>query len=197
MINFIKKNKLLSTLIIITLITFIIGIFISSILSKDIEKEITNNIINLLNEIKSHNIHPTNTLKAIILNNILVLLIIWLLGISVIGIPIVLSIYILKVLTLSLEFIYLILNIKRISIFFIIIYLIPNIINLIIYFFILYYSINYSLILSKSLFLKKEYKLKLITKRYMKVLLISLISITINSLLEVLVIPKLLIFLIK
>ena len=191
-----KKNKLFLILVIITLLTILISIFIGATLDKSIKEEITNNIITLKNSIKTSKISNLSIFTKTISNNLIISSIIWLLGISIIGIPIVLGIYLFKILILSLEIIFFIINIKYTNIFFIIIYLIPSILNIILYFILLYYSINYSLILIKVLFLKKEYKLKLITKRYIKIYITILISMFIVSLIEILALPKLLIFLI-
>lgn len=194
--KYIKKNKLLKILIVITIITVITSIYLSATLDKAVKEEITNNIIALKNTIKTSKITNLNTLIKSLSNNLITASFIWLLGISIIGIPVVLGIYLFKVLLLILEIIFFIINIKYTNIFFILIYLLPNILNILIYFILIYYSINYSLILIKVLFLKKEYKLKQITKRYIKILFFILLCIFITNLIEILLIPRLLILLI-
>ena len=191
-----KKNKLLKILIILTIIIVIISIYLSATLDKTTKEEITNNIIVLKNTIKTSKITNLSTLIKSFSNNLITASIIWLLGISIIGIPIVLGIYLFKVLLLTLEIIFFIINIKYTNIFFIFIYLLPSILNILIYFILIYYSINYSLILIKVLFFKKDYKLKQITKRYIKILLLILLSIFITNLIEILLIPRILILLI-
>lgn len=191
-----KKNKLLKILVIITILIILISIYISATLDKQVKEEITNNIITLKNNIKTSKISNINIFTKTISNNLITSSIIWLLGISIIGIPIILGIYLFKVLLVSLEIIFFIINIKYTNIFFIIIYLLPSILNIGLYFILLYYSINYSIILIKVLFLKKEYKLKLITKRYIKVFLFILIGMIISSLIEILLLPSILKYLI-
>ena len=194
--KYIKKNKLLKILIVITIITVITSIYLSATLDKATKEEITNNIITLKNTIKTSKITNLNTLIKSLSNNLITASFIWLLGISIIGIPVVLGIYLFKVLLLTLEIIFFIINIKYTNIFFILIYLLPNILNILIYFILIYYSINYSIILIKVLFFKKEYKLKQITKRYIKILFFILLCIFITNLIEILLIPRILILLI-
>jgi len=194
--KYIKKNKLLKILLIITILTVLISIYLTATIDKSVKEEITNNIITLKNTLKTSKVSNLGIFTKTLSNNLITTSIIWLLGISIIGIPIVLGIYLFKVLLLSLEIIFFIINIKYTNIFFIIIYLLPSILNIFLYFILLYYSINYSIILIKVIFLKKDYKLKLITKRYIKILIFVLISMFISSLIEILLIPRILIFLI-
>lgn len=196
MIKFIKNNKILSILLFLTLITIIIGIITYAMIDNNIKKDINTNILNLKNNIKTNKLITLNIIKNKILGNTLLNTFIWLFGVSIIGIPIILILYLSKVYILSLETISLLMNIKNTSILFIIVYLIPNIINLLIMFFLVYYSISYSSILIKLLFLKKEYNIKKITKRYIKILLITTILILISTLIDIFIIPKILKFLI-
>ena len=183
MIRFIKRNKLLSIIILITIIIIISSIFIPALLNTETKKEITNNIINLTASIKDTNQISKNIYNSILYNNI-ILTILWTLGISIIGIPILLMYYILKTTTYSLETIFLIINIKKTNILFIIIYTIPHLIDILLCFILTYYAISFSIILIKTLLLKKEYNLKIIMKKYIKLYLLLLIGITINSIIE-------------
>ena len=157
----------------------------------DIKQEISNNIINLIDSLKNN---PKGNISKTLTNNILSMTLIWTLGISIIGIPIVIIYYLTKLLTYTLEIIFLIINHKLISILFIPIYSIPYIINIMIYFILTYYSIAFSLILIKHLFMKKSYNIKEITKKYIKLYFILLIGIIMNSLIEIYVIPNILKF---
>ena len=193
MLKYLKTNKLFTILLITTIMVFILGIILSSVIDNQTKEEINNNIYNMINKIKNNDLINTNILNH---NNFFSIIIIWILGISIIAIPIVLFIYITKVITVSLELSFLLLNIKKINLLFTILYLLPRIINIFIYFILIYYSINYSLILIKTIFLKKEYRLKLITKKYLKIFILVLISNILNSLLEIFIISKVLIHII-
>ena len=196
MLTFIKNNKLLSIMFLITIITLITGIICGSILDNDTRKIISKNITNIILNIKDKGIPSFNNYFKCYSNNSLYLLIIWLFGISIIGLPLVIFMYILKVFIFSMEIMYLFINIKQISIVFIIIYLIPSIINVLILFLLSYYSVSYSLVLFRFLFLKRDYSLHRITKKYIKIFIISLIVLLLSTLLEIVVIPKVLYYII-
>ena len=88
----IKSRKLLSTITILTLIAAIFGILFISLLSKENKELIINSITNFFSVIKNNQVNYPTTLFKSITNNLLLNLIIWLLGISIIGLPIVLII---------------------------------------------------------------------------------------------------------
>jgi len=124
------------------------------------------------------------------INNTMNVTIIWLLGISLIGIPLLLMILLGKIITLAIEIAFIIKSIKKIKILWAILYLIPKTCYTIIVFFMVYYAIEYSSLLIKTLFLKKEYNLKNITKQYRKVLWLSIMTIAITSIIELIIIPN-------
>ena len=192
MISILKRNKVLSFLILFTFIIIIVGLLIPSILPEEEKNSIQDNLIHLQESI--HN----NQLKVGKIDNLLVdafyVLITWSLGISIIGIPIILSIYLIKVLIFSIETVFFILNISKISLSTILIYILPNFINIFIYFFLLYYAVYYSIYLIQFLFLKKDINFKLITRRYIKILLFCLVISLIISLFDIYFLPKILTF---
>ena len=194
MINFIKNNKILSTLIIINIIILIISIYASITLDNNSKEQIHNNIIKLVNEYSNNNISTSTNFIKQILKNISLTTLIWLLGISVIGIPINICIYSLYTYIDMLEIIFLFNKVKEIGIIFIFLFSIINIINLIIIFITLFYSITYSFILIRYLINKANYNIKKITKKYIKVLLINNLLVTITSILEIFIIPKIYLF---
>lgn len=186
MISFLKKNRILSFLMILSILAIIVGLFIPSIISVEDKLSITSNVLQLQEEIKNHHLlYP----KTILLSSSLYMALVWILGISIIGIPIILFIYILKILLLSLEIIFLLSNIRKLSITILLLYLLPNIFNVLLFFVLIYYAIQYSLFLVHLLFFKQKYNISFITKRYLKILLILLIINLLNSLIEVYLIP--------
>lgn len=189
--QYMKKNKILLLLVLLSIIIIIIGIFIPALLPNKVNKEINSNIKNLLIQIKEHK-KIINTPYITFIGNIITTLIIWSLGISIIGIPIIIFYYSIKSLYLSVEIILLLKNISQCNILFILIYSIFSIINILILFILVYYACNYSIILIKTLFMKKEYKIKKITYNYFKILIIVLIITTIYSITEIFILPKLL-----
>lgn len=194
MISFLKRNKLFTSLLLITVIILLIGILLPGVIDKSIKDNISNNIIKMISDLKTNRVGVLTNFKNTLFSNYSNIIIIWLLGISIIGIPIILFLYIMKVLLLGLELTFLLINIKSYSIIFIIIYLIPIIFNILVLFFLVYYSLTYSIILIRLLFLKKEYNLKLINRRYIKIFIVCLILSLLSTLIEVLLLPKILIF---
>ncbi len=192
--QFIKRKKLLSILIIITIIVGLISLFLPAILDNKIKQEITNNIITLITSIKANKTLTKSYIYQTSINNILSITVLWSLGISIIGIPILIIYYIAKLLTYSLELVFLIINYKQIPILFIPIYSIPYIINILIYFILIYYAISFSIILIKHLFFKKNYQIKEIMKKYIKLYFILLIGIILNTIIDILIIPSILKF---
>lgn len=187
MIRKIKKNKILFIMIILTIITFILGIMFNTLIGQESKKIISNNIDLLIN---NKLIIPKN----IIINNLIMTIIIYILGISIIGIIIILPIYLFKVFILSFEIISLITNLHIKNILVIIFYILPNIINILIYFIICYYAINYSIYLIKNLFFNKKYNMYLITKKFLIIFIISLVLIVFSSGIEIFLLPKLQLF---
>lgn len=191
MLKFIKKNKLLSMLLIITFFAIINGIFITAFFDEKINNEITNNITALVNQVRTGKYSSHfNVFREIKFNSIYILLF-WLIGISIIGIPILIVLYLLRLFTVSFEMIFLIKNIKITGILFSLFYMIPKFINIIIYFFLLNHSVRFSIILIKVIFFKKNYNLSLIMKRYGIILILSELFVVLITLIENLLMPKL------
>lgn len=188
MIKFMKNNKTFCILILLTTIFLIAGILFPAILDEKTKNEITQNIINTQNQIKE----TSNSIPKILFANTIIIGIIWTLGISIIGIPINIILYLIKVIILGMEISLLTINKIPHKIPFSIFYVIPNIIQIFLLFIVLYYSCNYSIYLTKNIFFKKNYPIQKITKRYLKVFIVVILVAIINTILEGILIPKIL-----
>ena len=166
--KFLKSNKLLAILLLLTIITMISAILFHAMLDDNNKKIIIDNIHKLLIE-KEANI------GQLIINNNLYTISVWILGISIIGMIIVLAFYLLKVFILFFEFTSFLTTLKLKNILGIIIYFMPNMIFVILSFFITYYSIYYSISLVQSLFFHKKKDFSFMTKKYIKILLINIL----------------------
>lgn len=186
-----KEKKLFIIIFIVTVISFIIGILLISILSGNNKSLIVKSLNNFFISIKENKLNQSALLYKTLTNNIIINLIIWILGISIIGIPIVINILSFKSLTFGFTISSLIYAYKFNGIIKSIIYIIPNLINLFIIFVLSYYSISFSLMLFNYLFRKKEYNKRIIVNRYLKLLLISLLLLILTAVLESFVMPKL------
>jgi stage II sporulation protein M len=168
-----NKQKLLYYILIgLAVISIIIGILFIFIIDKDSTLYITKSIKSYY-ESKLDGIKP---FFKILFNNYIYLIIIWILGISLIGLPIVLLMFIFK------AFIY---GFSISSIFYsfgskgIIITMIDILLNKGLYIIILIlltrYSVSFSIKLFKYLFLKVPINFKVSMHKYIKILFISLL----------------------
>lgn len=191
-VDFIKKRKLFSSLIFILILGIISSLFFIMLLDNDNMIIMKNSIDTYFNNIKNNNINYMSNLGISLVNNILISFIIWVLGISIIGCLIIYLIYFIKCFTISLSFISIIkiYGFKGVALG--IIYIIPYIINVGIFFILSYYAISFSILLFKYIFRGVSYNRKVVVKRYLKVFLICLIILSISSLLDVFVVPRIL-----
>lgn len=189
MLKFIKRNKLLSILTLLTIFIFIIGILYPAVIDNNTKNIISKNINDLISTIQNN-----ITFKAFfktLSSNYIYTIIIWILGISIFGIAIVLILYLFKVFIFGFELSSLFINLKLSNIIFIILYMLPNLLYITIYFILVLFSISYSITLFKMIFLHKNYNIRVITKKYAKVLLIALILIFLLSIITTFITPKL------
>ncbi len=189
MLKFIKRNKLLSILTLLTIFIFIIGILYPAVIDNNTKKIISKNINDLISTIQN-NITFKDFFKTLS-SNYVYTIIIWILGISIFGIVIVLILYLFKVFIFGFELSSLFINLKLSNIIFIILYMLPNLLYITIYFILVLFSISYSITLFKMIFLHKNYNIRIITKKYTKVLLIALILILLLSVITTFITPKL------
>ncbi len=194
-IHNLKQNKLLFLLTILILISIILGILFPAILSSSNKELIKESIKEFITSIDKNNINYITGIITSLTNNILVTISIWILGLSLIGIPLLLIIIVLKGFITGFSFVSILLTYGIKGSIISIVYTIPNILNLISSFLLGYYAISFSLAIYKSIFKKEIRNWNLIIKRYIKLgLIFIVISIAISGL-EVYVIPKILSFL--
>ena len=189
MIKFIKRNKLLSILALLTILTFLIGILYPAVVDNNTREIISKNITDLISSIKN-NMSFKDFFK-LLSSNYTFIIIIWILGISIFGTIIVLILYLFKLFIFGFELSSLIINLKLSNIIFIILYTLPNLLYIAIYFILVLFSISYSITLFKMIFLHKNYTIRIITKKYIKVLLVSLLLILLLSIINIFITPKL------
>lgn len=189
--NGIKKRKIFLIICIIILLSIIIGILYLAMLNKE-GKEIVFNTINTyfkdLNSSKAINNNLVNVLK----NNIILTGIMWFLGVSLVGVIFEVLFLILKGFSLGFSISSFIYVFKFKGIYIGLVYLLPSIFNLLIYLILGFFAINYSIYLYKYLFKNASINLSLLMKKYLKVLVLSLILLIISSVIEVFLIPNVL-----
>lgn len=184
-----KKYLFLSIIILVGIISGILFIFF---ISKEDKSSINNELSTFFSNIKTNKLNYLNSLSNSVASNILYLLGLWVLGISIIGIPIIIFILFLKSFIFGFSFSAIISNYGLKGIPISLAYQLPhNIINLIVLLLLSFYAINFSIKLYKVLFIKQNINLNICFKRYNKILLICIITITISSIFEVFVAPYL------
>lgn len=186
-----KTKKLFILVFAITLLCFLAGILLISMLSKSNKELIINSLNNFYTSLKENKISSTNLLYKTMTSNLILNIIIWVLGISIIGIPIVIFILGFKSLSLGFTISSLIYTYKFNGLLKAIIYLIPNIINIFIVFVLVYYSISFSINLFNYLFRKIEFNKRVIVKRYLKLLIVAILLSILTSVTESFILPKL------
>lgn len=186
-----KDKKQFIIIFVICTVAFIIGVLLPSILNEENRKIIQTSLNSFFDTIKNNQLKTNELLFKTLTSNIIIDLILWLLGISIIGIPIVIILLGYKSLSLGFTISSIISTYKLNGVIKSLIYIVPNIINLFIFFVISYYSISFSLMLFNYLFRKKEYNKRIIVNRYLKLLVISIIILIFSSVIETYVVPKL------
>ncbi len=196
----IKKKYLY--LFIIVIAGIIVGIIFSNILSVEDSKLVHSKITTYFNNIKNDfTIDYLKNLFNSLKNNYFTLIVIWLLGLSIIGLLVNNFILFFKSFVLGFS-VGSIINIYfyagLVLSFF---YIFPAlIINLLIIMIMTYYANYFSLNLFDVIFRKKDFKFKSFVIKYIKILCIFLIILTVSSLIETFIMPfflKLFSFLIK
>ena len=189
-----KVNKLLLILLISTIISFILGCLFISIVDNNGRSLIKESINSYFDGIFDGKTNYINGLYTILPRNIFTNIIIWLVGISIIGIIIVSCLLLFKSFLVGFSLSSIIYTYGFKGILISIIYMISEVINLFIIFLLTYYSISFSILLFNYLFRKKDYNRRIIMKRYIKIFIICLGITILNSLISIFLIPNLLRF---
>ena len=185
--SIIKQKKLYRIIITLMLFGIISGILFIFFISKENKTKALvsiKNFFDLMNT--STGINYGKSLLNTLVNNIGYVLLIWLLGISIIGLPITIVLAFMKSFIVGFSISSIISCYKAKGILGAFLYVFPHqIIILFIYLLLSFYSISFSIKLFKSLFLKQTINFRVVMQKYIKILLISLIGIIIVSLYEV------------
>ena len=179
-----KLYRIIITLMIFGIISGILFIFFISKESKTKALVSIKNFFDLMNT--STGVNYGKSLLNTLVNNIGYVLLIWLLGISIIGLPITIVLAFMKSFIVGFSISSIIACYKAKGILGAFLYVFPHqIIILFIYLLLSFYSISFSIKLFKSLFLKQTINFRVVMQKYIKILLISLIGIIVVSLYEV------------
>ena len=185
-----KKTLLFFTILLI--IGIIAGSIFMAILSETDKKLVTDYFNNYISNIENNKLNYLESIKNGLFNNLLYIIIIWILGISIIGIPIVTIMFFIKSFTLGFSIASIVFNYKLKGCLLNFINIFPHqIIYFLIYMLITPYSIFFSLKMINSIINKKNMDFKIMMNKYVKILIISVIAITIGIIIETFITPLL------
>ena len=188
----IKLNKkIIIFLITLSLVALISGSILVVLLDKSDKTIINTYLTDFINDLSNNKIEYMSVLKNSLISNISLILIIWLLGMSVIGIPIVLFLHFSQIFTFGFCLASILLNYKLKGIILALIYTLPHYLILI---FMLLILTSYSMILSikiiAAILKKKQLDFKMIFHKYLYILIFSFVTVLICSLYETFAIPN-------
>ena len=181
-----SRIKIFIILLVICIISF--GILFLALLDKNGKSIVVSTINNYINNLN----YNKKDLFLLFKNNVLITIIMFLFGVSLFGVIFEILFLIAKSFVLGFSISSFIYTFKVKGILIGLIYLFPNIFNLFIYFILGFFALNYSIYLYKYLFKNKEYNLKSLMKKYLKVLGVSIILLSLSSLIQYFIIPYIL-----
>lgn len=191
--NKVKVDKKLSIFLIVLGVVGIISgsIFVTILNSSD--KTLINEHLNaFLDNIQNNKLDYLFVFKNNMFTNIIYILVIWLLGISVVGLPILVVIFFSKTFILGFTIGSILTCFKFKGILFSLVYIFPgNIFSLLAVFLITMYAMTFSFKLIYAIFNKKTIDFKLLINRYSFILLICLITIILTNLYDTFAVPNL------
>ncbi len=170
------------TLFIIALVN---GSIFALLISEFDSTLVTNYLNNYFTSIKDTNINFTDFFINNNINYLIFIIIMWLLGYSIIGLPINIIIFFGKSFTLGFSIASILVNYKLKGILIALIYVVPcQLIYLFIFYIILFYSSNVSIKLINSILKKETINFKNINNIYLIILVLSIITIVITTLIN-------------
>lgn len=183
-------KKIMTFLNVIAIIGIIAGSIFMIVLSKNDKDVVLNSIKDFFDKLINNKFNFIGTLKNTLISNFLFSFIIWVIGISVVGVLIVIFIIFYKSFTLGFTISSIIYAYSIKGALLALIYVFPHmVINLLILLYLSSYSIKLSIILSKSILKKDNLNFKAFINNYSKVFLISIVLLTITSLYESFIAP--------
>lgn len=190
--NVINQKKKYLFLSVIMLIGIISGVLFIFFVSKEDKLQVKEQLELFLVNIKNKNLNNFSSLINSLLSNGLYIVSFWILGISIIGIPIIVFLLFLKSFIFGFSIASIIYNYGFKGIMLAIVYQIPhNLVYLVLLLLLSFYAINFSIKLFRVLFLKENISLSLYFKRYNKILLVCIVCSIVCSIFEIFVTPVL------
>ena len=186
-----KKKVILIGVFIVLVLGLLFGSIYITILSNDDKKELLENVSLYFNNYKSISFQDKlNIFKESFIKNIIYFLLIWVLGVSIIGFPVILIMIFYKSFLLGFSISSIFAKYRVGGVYRILLYVFPSkIILLLLAVFLGVFSINLSNKLANSLVKKKSFNFNAYMGKYFLLLLICILACTITSLIDAFIIP--------
>jgi len=186
----IKGKRLYLFLLLVFIIGVLFGSIFITILDEPDKNTVISQITSFFDQIKNNKIDYMGVLKNSVSSNLLFILFVWILGISVIGIPIIIIMMFLKGFMIGFSIAAIIAKYKLIGILGSLTYIFPHIIiSLLVIFMMSYYALRLSFSLLIAVVERKSINFNEIINRYLLVLVISVIAMVVASLIETFLSP--------
>lgn len=183
-------KKIMTFLNVIAIVGIIAGSIFMVVLSKNDKDTVLNSIKEFFDKLINNKFDFIATLKNTMISNLLFSFIIWVIGISVIGIIVVIFIIFYKSFTLGFTISSIIYTYSIKGSLIALLYVFPHmVINILIMLYLSSYSIKLSIILIKSILRKDNLNFKSFINNYLRVYLISIIFLIVTSLYESFIAP--------
>ena len=186
------NKKLFVFLTILFVIALISGSVFSIVLNEKDNALVTDYLNNYINSIDQNTIVFKETLFNSLTSNILLNIIIWILGISIIGVPIILFLFFYKCFIIGFSISSILLRYKLKGILMSIIYIFPHhIVNIILLIILINYAYFISVSIINAIVKKKELNFSSVTSKYLSILGVICVLMVFTSLYESFITPKL------
>ena len=187
----IKANKRLMLFLCgISLTGLIFGSIFITIISKQDQSLIKSYIENFMNTVQDGKLNYVDSIKNTLISNLSFVAVIWLLGISIIGIPIIIFMYFTKSFMIGFSIASFVLKYKFKGLLYAIIYIFPHhFINLMIFTLLMIYSMKFSYYLANSILKRKTMHFKNLMNPYLGVLIIVVVVVVATCMYETFAVP--------
>ena len=188
-----RNKKMILFLVGLMMVGFLAGSIFIALLKQTDQELIKEYLTTFMTNIETNHLDFISAFLNSIGSNLFLVLFIWLLGISVIGIPIILFLFFSKAFVLGFSITSIILNYKLKGCLIAFFYIFPHhVINMMIYIMLLMYSLTVSFKIIRAMLKKEAFDFKSIIKQYSRILVYSILGIFITTVFEIYATPFLL-----
>ena len=186
------NKKIFVFLFVLMLIGIIAGSLFVTILNNSDKELIINHLNEFIDNINNNKLDYLFALKNNLITNVSYVILIWLLGISVIGLPIIIIMFFTKCFILGFSVGSVLTTFKLKGILFSLVYVFPGqVISLLFLLLLMMYSMSFTFKMIYAIVKKKSLDFKLIMNKYFKILLLVLIVVVLMSLYDTYLMPRL------